>query len=74
VSDPDNIEAEFAIITRTDLHGLGTMLMKKATGDVSNDNAPMHAFMHDRGFGIRPDCREPGVTHCRLDPAAGQRS
>ncbi len=81
VSDPDNVEAEFAIITRSDLHGhgIGSMLMRKLAaylrangtarivGQVLNDNSPMHAFMREQGFAVEAACREPGVTAYRLE-------
>ena len=84
VSDPDDVEAEFAILTRSDLHGhgVGSRLMKKMVayltshgtvrmiGDVLNENAPMHAFMLEHGFRMQPTCREPGVTHYELRLAA----
>jgi len=64
VIDPDNIDAEFAIIVRSDLkaHGLGELLMRKMIaylvgrgtqrliGDVLRENAPMRHLVHSMGF------------------------
>jgi acyl-CoA synthetase (NDP forming)/RimJ/RimL family protein N-acetyltransferase len=81
VSDPDNVDAEFAILARSDLHrrGLGTLLMRKMvdylrhhgtqamTGYVLDDNVAMQAFVRRFGFAMQPACKEPGVTLFRLD-------
>jgi acetyltransferase len=88
VADPDNVEAEFAILTRSDLHdkGLGTLLMTKmlaylrtratsrVTAYVLNDNHAMHVFIREHGFEVQRGCNEPGVTHYALElgPAAGR--
>ncbi|HEX7636998.1 MAG TPA: GNAT family N-acetyltransferase, partial [Burkholderiaceae bacterium] len=62
--DPDNREAEFAILVRSDLqqHGLGHLLMARilewlrgrgtprVVGDVLNDNHAMKALVADCGF------------------------
>jgi acetyltransferase len=84
VSDPDNVEAEFALLTRTDLqrHGLGTLLMRKMiaylrrhgtgamTGYVLNDNTAMRAFMRRFEFEALPGSNQAGVTQYRLALAA----
>ena len=64
VIDPDNIDAEFAIIVRSDLqaHGLGELLMRKMIaflvgrgtqrmiGDVLRENDVMRHLVHSLGF------------------------
>lgn len=64
VIDPDNVEAEFAIIVRSDLqaHGLGELLMRKMIsyligrgtqrliGDVLRENGPMRHLVYSLGF------------------------
>ena len=81
VCDPDNADAEFGILVRSDLkaHGLGTVLMRKIVdtlrangtrrlvGDVLQDNAPMRALMQDCGFEIVPAPHEPGVVRYALE-------
>jgi acetyltransferase len=79
VCDPDNIEAEFAILVRSDLHrhGLGRLLLARLlewlrqrgtgriVGDVLHDNQAMRALMHDFGFGAAPSA-EHGVSRFTL--------
>jgi len=79
VCDPDNAEAEFAILVRSDLHrhGLGRLLLARllewlhrrgtgrVVGDVLHDNLAMRALMHDFGFGAAPSA-EHGVTRFTL--------
>jgi acetyltransferase len=79
VCDPDNVEAEFAILVRSDLHhhGLGQILLARlldwlrqrgtgrVVGDVLHDNVPMRALMHDFGFDIAPSA-EQGVSRFTL--------
>jgi acetyltransferase len=81
VCDPDNVDAEFGILVRSDLkaHGLGTVLMRKVVdylrsnatrrlvGDVLQDNAPMRALMDDCGFAIVPAPYETGVVRFVLE-------
>jgi acetyltransferase len=64
VCDPDNVEAEFGILVRSDLHqhGLGHLLMgrivdwlerrgtARVVGDVLQDNTAMRALVADCGF------------------------
>ncbi|MDL2339483.1 MAG: acetate--CoA ligase family protein, partial [Pseudomonadota bacterium] len=64
VADPDNIDAEFAIIVRSDLkaHGLGQLLMRKMIGYLSmrgtrrmvglvmKENRPMLELTRSNGF------------------------
>lgn len=81
VNDPDNIEAEFAILVRSDLHhqGIGTLLMRKMIaylrqhgtqamiGDVLNDNLAMRSFARTFGFEPLAASNEAGATRYRLD-------
>lgn len=73
VRDPDNIEAEFALLVRSDLQrrGLGRLLMQtlldhaaaqgtqRVVGDVLRENHGMLGMMRAMGFEIRPDAHEP---------------
>lgn len=75
VRDPDNLEAEFALLVRSDLQrrGLGRLLMqtlldhaaaqgtRRVVGDVLRENHGMLGLMRSMGFEIRPDAHEP--TH-----------
>ena len=86
VSDPDDVEAEFAILVRTDVQGrrLGSTLLSKMIGYlrsrgtrrmcgyVLRDNAPMHALVLGMGFAAESHAREPGAVYYTLDlqPAA----
>ena len=86
VSDPDDVEAEFAILVRTDVHGrrLGSVLMSKMIGYlrsrgtrrmcgyVLRDNAPMHALMLALGFTPESQTREPGTVHYALELQSAQ--
>jgi acetyltransferase len=81
VCDPDDVEAEFAILVRTDVQGrrLGSVLMSKMvgylrsrgirrmTGFVLRENAAMHALV--LGLGFEPDSltREPGTVFYTFD-------
>jgi acetyltransferase len=77
ISDPDNVEAEFAIVVRSDLkgRGLGRLLLAKLeryavaqglqriTGVVLRENAPMLELARHCGFVVDADKpREPGVV------------
>ncbi|MFL6680344.1 MAG: GNAT family N-acetyltransferase [Burkholderiaceae bacterium] len=82
VCDPDNIEAEFAILVRSDLHhhGLGQLLLgrlvdwlrqrgtRRVVGDVLHDNEAMRALARDFGFVLEPSL-EHGVLRFALDLA-----
>jgi len=82
VCDPDNIEAEFAILVRSDLHhhGLGQLLLgrlvdwlrrrgtSRIVGDVLHDNEAMRALAHDFGF-VQEPSRESGVLRFALSLA-----
>ena len=73
VRDPDNIEAEFAVLVRSDLQrrGLGRLLMQtllahaaaqgtqRVVGDVLRENHGMLALVRSLGFDVRPDVHEP---------------
>ena len=81
VCDPDDVEAEFALLVRTDVQGrrLGTMLMSKMvrylrsrgvrrmSGDVLRENAAMHALLLGLGFELDSHTREPGTVHYTLE-------
>ncbi len=83
VGDPDGTLAEFAILVRSDLQGmgLGAVLMKKIirycrgrgmrelTGDVLSRNVRMLALAADLGF-RRDISDEPGVVRVRISLAA----
>jgi acetyltransferase len=74
VTDPDNRQAEFSMVTRSDLkgQGLGTRMMRKMmdycrnrgtlemTGDVLTENAPMLSFLGHFGFTVA-ESEEEGV-------------
>jgi acetyltransferase len=80
ISSPDNDDAEFAIIIRSDLKGcgLGSALMRKMiaycrtrgtrrlAGEVLSDNDPMIKLMRALGFDIRPT-DEGGVVSVTLN-------
>jgi acetyltransferase len=69
IADPDNTQAEFAILVRSDLkgRGLGSLLMKKIiqycaahgtgalTGEVLHGNERMLALARELGFSLRYD-------------------
>ncbi|RTL33487.1 MAG: bifunctional acyl-CoA synthetase/GNAT family N-acetyltransferase [Burkholderiales bacterium] len=73
VRDPDNIEAEFALLVRSDLQrqGLGRRLMQalldhaaaqgtqRVVGHVLRENQGMLALVRSLGFEVRPDADEP---------------
>ena len=81
VCDPDDVEAEFAILVRTDVQGrrLGSALMSKMvgylrsrgirrmSGHVLRDNAAMHALVLGLGFEPESQTREPGTVFYSLD-------
>jgi len=79
IADPDNADAEFAILVRSDLkgHGLGSLLMKKIirycrargtgmlTGSVLRGNERMLSLAHELGFSTKYD-NDAGVVQLRL--------
>jgi len=81
VRDPDDVEAEFAILVRSDVQGrrLGSVLLSKMvgylrgqgvsrmTGHVRRENAAMHALVQSLGFEHSPEPREPGTVYYTLD-------
>lgn len=81
VCDPDDVEAEFAILVRTDVQGrrLGSVLLSKMigylrtrgtrrmSGYVLRENAPMHALMLALGFEADAGTREPGTIYYTLE-------
>jgi acetyltransferase len=76
VADPDNVEAEFAVIVRSDLkhQGLGRLLMdtlaaylrrrgtQRLVGYVLRENAAMRQLCDDLGFEVSESGDEPGVV------------
>jgi acetyltransferase len=81
VADPDNIEAEFAIIVRSDLkgQGLGSLLFGKLlrylrasgtqvlVGDVLRENDAMRALARRHGLHVEAAQPEGDSVHYRLD-------
>jgi acetyltransferase len=79
VADPDNINAEFAVIVRSDMKGmgLGRILMNKiigycrirgtgaVVGEVLDHNERMLALARDLGFEVRQ--MDAGVSSVRLE-------
>lgn len=73
VRNPDNVEAEFALLVRSDLQrrGLGRLLMqtlldhaaaqgtRRVVGDVLRENHGMLGLMRSMGFETRPDATDP---------------
>ena len=80
VFDPDAVDAEFAVVVRSDLkgRGLGIRLMNKViaycrargihriVGQVLRDNRPMRKLMVTLGFTVR-DSLEDDVVEVVLD-------
>ncbi|GAB4177281.1 MAG: bifunctional acetate--CoA ligase family protein/GNAT family N-acetyltransferase [Rhodocyclaceae bacterium] len=80
VTDPDNAQAEFAVIVRSDLKakGLGTILMRKLIayqrargtrrmiGETLHDNQAMQKLATRLGFTVEPSA-EPGVMRLTLE-------
>jgi acetyltransferase len=85
ISDPDNIDAEFAIVVRSDLkgQGLGRLLMDKVigyarkrgtqrlVGDVLSENMAMLKLARLSGFTIDASGSDSGVVHIVL-PLQGE--
>ena len=81
VTDPDNIEAEFAIVVRSDLkgHGLGELLFvrmieylqsrgtERMVGDVLHENDAMRALAQAHGFTLDPAGSSTGSLRYVLD-------
>lgn len=79
VADPDNVEAEFGIIVRSDLkhRGLGRLLLDKLVryqraqgtrwlvGDVLRENLPMRELAERLGFEPDPAQGDAQVVHLR---------
>jgi len=77
VADPDNREAEFAVIVRSDLkgHGLGDLLMDKivrylkahgtgrVVGDVLHENRRMRELAARHGFHVDEAVRDDSALH-----------
>ncbi|WP_373716896.1 GNAT family N-acetyltransferase [Roseateles sp.] len=82
VRDPDNVEAEFALMVRTDVkhQGLGRLLMQalldyaaaagtqRIVGHVLRENHAMLGLLRPLGFHLRPDDHEPSeIVHVSRD-------
>jgi acetyltransferase len=79
-ADPDNVEAEYAVMVRSDMKGQGlgfalmTAIMDYARsrgiaeiyGEVLRENTTMLAMCHELGFTRRESPDEPGVVEVRL--------
>jgi len=79
--DPDNVEAEFGIVVRSDLkgRGLGHRLMAKMidylaargterlVGYVLRENRDMRELALSHGFTVNPSSVEPGTLHVVLE-------
>jgi acetyltransferase len=82
-ADPDNREAEYAVLVRSDMKGkgLGFRLMHEILeyarergiglvhGQVLRENVTMLRLCQDLGFVRRDDPDEPGVVDVEIDPA-----
>jgi acetyltransferase len=80
VADPDNEQAEFAIVVRSDLKGggLGELLMRKLithfrsrgtrrmVGDVLKENERMLELARHLGFEVDPSAPDPDTTQVVL--------
>jgi acetyltransferase len=80
VADPDNEQAEFAIVVRSDLKGggLGELLMRKLithfrnrgtrrmVGDVLKENERMLELARHLGFEVDLDHGDPDAARVRL--------
>ncbi len=87
IADPDNLNAEFAILVRSDLkgHGLGSLLMKKIirycaargtsvlTGSVLRGNERMLSLARELGFSMTQD-NDLGVVQLSLSLANAARA
>jgi acetyltransferase len=83
--DPDNIEAEVAILVRSDLkgRGLGRLLMdrmiaylrdhgtQRLAAHVLQENEVMRALVHDCGFAVAPSGHDLHAIRYLLDLQAG---
>jgi acetyltransferase len=80
IADPDNVEAEFAVIVRSDLkgRGLGRLLMQKLiaycrhrglqaiVGETLTHNRPLIDLVGSLGFEVTPIPYGEGTMHLRL--------
>ncbi|KRB18292.1 MULTISPECIES: bifunctional acetate--CoA ligase family protein/GNAT family N-acetyltransferase [Mesorhizobium] len=79
--DPDHVDAEYALLVRTDLqgHGLGWELLsqivdyaradgiRRIEGVVLSENSKMLAMCREFGFSIRHLPNEPGLVEAKLE-------
>ncbi len=87
VVDPDNVDAEFAIIVRSDLkgHGLGHLLLRKMIdflsgrgtqrmiGHVLRENGAMHDLVRSNGFVVDAEASDSDALHFVLTLNAQHR-
>jgi acetyltransferase len=80
IADPDNVDAEFGVIVRSELkgEGLGELLMGKLirtlreqgtqfiVGSVLGENERMRELARDLGFSDVPASGDPGMRSVRL--------
>lgn len=81
IADPDNHAAEFGIVVRSDLKGMGLghilvdklirYVRKRGTeqlvGDTLADNRPMLGLAREFGFGVAPSTGDAGVMRMTLN-------
>ena len=79
-ADPDNLRAEFAVLVRSDLKGLGAgrLLMQRLGayardrgigelfGDILSENTGMLALCRELGYSIVSSANDPSVMQARL--------
>jgi acetyltransferase len=80
-ADPDNVEAEYAVIVRSDIKGkgLGFLLMREiigyarergirtVVGKVLRENTTMLRMAGELGFVRRRDEEDPSIVEVRID-------
>jgi acetyltransferase len=80
-ADPDGVEAEFAVLVRSDLkgRGIGRLLLERLiayarsrgiariTGQVLEDNVPMLSLCRELGFALASVCGVQGVVRADLE-------
>jgi len=87
-SDPDRLQAEYAIAVRSDWkgRGLGYLLMTRLIdiarqkgigelfGEILRENEPMLQMCHEFGFAITPDPHDPSIMLARKGLAMSEPS
>ncbi len=86
VCDPERTSAEFAVMVRSDMQGLGLgwALMsdilaharregfRRVWGDVLRENQAMLGLAEELGFSVRPDAEDAGIVRAVIDLPAGE--